>query len=155
MRIAIGADHRGFNLKRQIQNFTFEQDIKWIDVGTDNEDNVDYPLYTLPVCLEVLQGSADLGILICGTGIGMSIAANRFAQIYAALVWNEEIAKSAKEKNNANILILPANFITQEQAQKIINTWLKVEFIGGDYKRRINMIDAITDVNSSEENKCC
>ncbi len=155
MRIAIGSDHRGFDLKNKLQNSVFNEEIKWIDVGTDNQDKVDYPLFALPVCLEVLQGSADLGILICGSGIGMSIAANRFSQIYAALVWNEEVAKSAKEKNNANILILPANFITDVEAKNIVQAWLKAEFLGAEYQKRINMIDAINDTNSPEQNKCC
>lgn len=146
MRIAIGADHKGFELKEYIKkNFNYEQNIKWIDVGTNNNTRTDYPLYTLPVCLKVLQGSADVGILISSTGVGMSIAANRFSQIYAGIAWSEEVARLNKEQNNVNILILPADFINQEQSFKILNAWLSAEFKGERYKLRLNMIDVITD----------
>lgn len=158
MKIAIGADHRGFELKKYIQeNLNHEHEIKFIDVGVNNPTRTDYPLYTLPVCLEVLQGSADLGILICGTGVGMSIAANRFSFIYAGIAWNEEVARLNKEHDNVNILILPADFITPEQSVKIINAWLNAEFKGERYKTRLDMIDAINDhdENAPVRKGCC
>jgi len=156
MRIAIGADHRGYELKKFIQdNVQIHEEIKWIDVGTYEDSRTDYPLYTLPVCLEVLQESAERGILICATGLGMVIAANRFAHIYAALVWNEEVARLAKEHNNANILVLPADFVTNEQAVKMIQAWLNAEFLGDRYKLRIDMIDSITETSGEVKEGCC
>ncbi|MDR3646614.1 MAG: ribose 5-phosphate isomerase B [Candidatus Babeliales bacterium] len=139
MRIAIGADHRGFQLKEFIKEQFSE--ITFNDVGAFDNERSDYPEFTLRVCVELLQGSADLAILICGTGVGMSIAANRFSGIYAGLAWNEEIAKLNKEHDNANILILPADFVTNENAIKIINSWLNAEFLGGRHKERLEMID--------------
>lgn len=144
MKIAIGADHRGYKIKQYIQENLNRDEVKFIDVGTNDSTRTDYPLFTLPVCLEVLQGSADLGILICGSGTGMAIAANRFAFIYAGVAWNEQVAKLNKEHDNVNVLILPADFITVEQSVKIINAWLDASFKGDRYKLRLDMIDAIT-----------
>lgn len=156
MRIAIGSDHRGFELKKLIIEKYNKDEIKWTDVGTGDTQRTDYPVYTLPVCLEILQGTADAGILICGSGVGMSIAANRFSNIYAALVWNEEVARLSKEHDNANILILPADFISNEQAFSMIHAWLNAQFKGDRYKTRLDMIDMITqEVFSPSNNNCC
>ena len=93
------------------------------------------------MCLDVLQGVAHEGIFVCGSGVGPSIAANRFKGIYAALCWNQEVARFAKEKNGANILILPADYLTLEQAFLIIEAWVGATFKGGRYQERLNMID--------------
>lgn len=141
--IAIGADHRGFVLKQHIIGSTEygEYIITWRDVGTDSEDRTDYPLYTHKVVELVLQGTVDYGILTCGSGIGVSIAANRFRGIYAGIVWNETIAQRAKEHDNVNILILPADYIDTQQAQDCITAWLTAEFKKGRYLERLKMID--------------
>lgn len=145
MNIAIGADHRGFILKAHIKQYVVGNDdpIVWIDVGAENENRSDFPEYTKKVCDTIKNQEAQLGILICGSGIGMSIAANRFNHIYAALVWNDEVAQSSKEDNNANVLVLPADFISGDQAVVMINAWLKTTFKGGRYQQRIDMIDAL------------
>lgn len=145
MNIAIGADHRGFALKAHIKQYVtgIDDPIAWIDVGAENEERSDFPAYTIKVCELIKQQKAQLGILACGSGVGMSIAANRYNHIYAALAWNDESARLSKEHNNANILVLPADFINQQQAVQMVNAWLAATFQGGRYQARIDMIDAI------------
>src|ERR1700752_5369504 len=106
MNVAIGADHRGFKTKAYSKQYVegIEDPIVWIDVGADNDQRSDFPEYTKKVCDALGRQEAQYGILICSSGVGMSIAANRFAHVYAALVWNEDVAKSSKEDNNANVL---------------------------------------------------
>lgn len=143
MRIAIGADHRGFALKQYIMTITriAHREIVWIDCGTHTDERTDYPLYTQPVVDMVLAETAQVGILLCGTGIGMSIAANRHPGIYAALVWHELIAERAKQDDNANIIVLPADFIDSEQTLRILVAWLQATFKQGRYAQRLTMID--------------
>lgn len=157
MKIAIGADHRGFELKEFLKKNIDSNYATWTDVGTFDQQRTDYPLYTLPVCLEVLKASVDCGILICGSGAGMSIAANRFSYIYAALVWNEDVARISKEDDNSNIIVLPADFIDNELAKKIVISWLNAKFKGGRYKKRIDMIDIINpdNIDNNNNNNCC
>ncbi len=139
MMITIGSDHRGYELKSEIiKHFV---DLQWIDLGTDGKDCVDYPVFAKKVCKNVLDGKSDLGILICGSGIGMSIVANRFKGIYAALCWNEDVAKSAKADDNSNVLVLPADFLLAKDAFAIIKTWLYTEFKGDRYQKRLELID--------------
>lgn len=138
MKIVIGNDHRGFHLK----NFLFQNlDFDWIDVGSYNDERTDYPIYVKSACEKILNNEAKYGILICASGAGMSIAANRFANIYAALVWNVETAKISKSDDNSNILILPADFISNEEALKMIKIWLSTSFKGDRYSDRLKMID--------------
>lgn len=138
--IAIGADHRGYNykqlLKEQLSNYTI------IDVGTDSKERCDFPISAKAVVKTIQKGKAECGILLCGSGIGMSIAANRFSGIYAALVWNVQLATLAKQHNNANILVIPADFVTVQEAQKMVQSWLEAQFLGGRYQQRIDLIDA-------------
>jgi len=101
MKIAIGADHNGFAAKKYIQQQL--PDIDWLDVGTFNEERTDYPIFAKKVSKAILNGEAQEGVLLCGTGVGMAIAANRFPGIYAGLAWNEEIARLSKEDDNVNI----------------------------------------------------
>jgi len=139
MKISIGSDHRGIELKtRIIKNF---RNIEWIDVGTNSKERTDYPIFAKKVCENILQKDADFGILICASGIGMSIAANRFKNIYAALCWAPEIAKLAKEDDNANVLVLPSDFVQGKLVYDIINEWLYAEFKKGHYQKRIDLID--------------
>lgn len=139
MRISIGADHRGFALKKIIINYF--KDYQWIDVGTNSQDRTDYPLFAQKVCHDVLDGRADCGIVICGSGVGVSISANRFKGIYAALCWDPEVAKHAREYDGANVLALPANFVEPELAIDIVNAWTGAKFKGGIYQKRLDMIE--------------
>lgn len=141
MIISIGADHRGFALKAFVINYFKEY--QWIDVGTHSAERTDYPLFAQKVCHDVLDGRADCGILICGSGVGVAIAANRFKKIYAALCWDPEVAKHAREYDGANVLAIPANFVTQELTIDIINAWVGAEFKGGVYQKRLDMIEAM------------
>ena len=143
MRIAIGTDHRGFEHKDFIiKNFHVEGcDVQWIDVGAFNAERSDYPEFARLVVEKMLNGSADLGVLLCGSGIGMAIAANRFSGIYAGLVWNDNLARLAREDDNVNLLVLPADFISHQQAVTIIQCWLAAEFKGGRHAKRLEMVD--------------
>ncbi len=140
MKICIGSDHRGFELKENI--IEFYKNYEWIDVGTDSSEVTDYPLYAQAVCAAILEKKVDSGILLCGSGIGISIAANRFKGIYAALCWSPEVARLAKEDDNVNVLVLPADFISLSQAVSCIDIWQKTAFKGGRYAKRLNLIDA-------------
>ena len=144
MMISIGSDHRGFDLKTKIiQGFDLAESVsvEWLDVGTYSEQRVDYPIFAKKVCKNILDGKTDLGVLICGSGIGMAIAANRFKNIYAAPCWNKDIARLARQDDGANIITLPANFISEQEAFNIIAAWLEAKFKGAEYQRRLEMVD--------------
>jgi len=139
MKISIGADHRGYNLKLAIiEYFHMHQ---FLDAGTFCQERTDYPIFAKKVCTDILEKRAPVGILICGSGVGMSIAANRHKKIYAALCWTPEIAFYAKKHDGANILVLPADFVNTELVFKIVDTWLETKFECGRYERRLYMID--------------
>lgn len=140
MKIAIGADHRGFLQKQYIIKHV--SSIEWIDVGTDNEERTDYPLFADKVVQKITNGDAQYGILLCGTGGGMAIAANRYEKIYAVVAWNTEIAIRCKQEDNANILVLPSDYVSDVQAVEMITQWLAQEFKGGRYAERIEMISS-------------
>jgi len=112
-----------------------------LDFGTDSSDRTDYPLFVPPVVDALDAGEIDYGVLICGTGIGMSIVANRYKKVYAALAWNKEVAVLSKEDDNSNILILPADFITEDQAREMLSAWLQAKFKGGRYEERLALFD--------------
>ena len=139
MKISIGADHRGFALKTRIVDHFDEHE--WLDVGCYAPQRTDYPLFAKRVCQDVLDGTADRGVLLCGSGVGMSVAANRHPKIYAALCWNAEIARMAREDDGTNVLVLPADFVDVETAFNMLDIWLTAEFKGGLYQRRLEMID--------------
>lgn len=139
MKIAIGADHRGFLHKEFIKQHM--QHIEWIDVGTHNQERTDYPLFTDKVVELMLFDGIEAGILLCASGGGMAIAANRYKYIYAVVAWNVEIARQCKQEDNANVLVLPADFVSCEDAVKMIQEWLAQEFKGERYAERIEMID--------------
>lgn len=143
--IALGADHRGFGLKELLrEKRTFGQHaITWEDVGTHSSEHTDYPLFAHRVAHLLLSNQVDYGVLICGSGIGESIASNRFPHIYAGLVWHEDVAKIAKEHDNVNVLILPADYITDETAHACIEAWLSAKFKGGRYQERLDMIESV------------
>ncbi|MCX5922041.1 MAG: RpiB/LacA/LacB family sugar-phosphate isomerase [Candidatus Dependentiae bacterium] len=143
MKIVIGADHRGFShkacIKERVQ--VADKSIEWLDVGAYNADRSDYPVFVEAVCQALLERRADFGILLCGSGVGMSIAANRFPGIYAALAWNEEVARMSRQDDNANILVLPADFVSHEQAIAMVKSWLQATFKQGRYQERLTMVD--------------
>lgn len=139
MRVAIGCDHGGIDLKKQVVAQLHHDQIQVLDLGCDSHDSVDYPLFARLVCDAVLNGEADFGILICGTGIGMSMAANRVQGIRAALCHELFTARMSREHNDANILCLGARVIGPGLALETVRTWLRTEFAGGRHLRRIEM----------------
>lgn len=139
-RIAISADHRGFLLKQYLMNEC--KDIQWTDYGSYTSERTDYPLFVPPVIKALKTGLVEYGILICGTGIGMAIAANRYKNIYAGVVWNADLARLSKEDDNVNILVLPADFITQDEAFLCVTSWLTASFKKGRYQDRLLLVDS-------------
>ncbi|MDD3374386.1 MAG: ribose 5-phosphate isomerase B [Candidatus Omnitrophica bacterium] len=150
MRIYIGADHRGVLLKNQIVDFLGKKDIDVIDVGShDPKKPCDYPKFSFRVAQSVAKDKNARGILVCMTGIGHSIAANRVIGARAALCYNKKAAKLSRAHNNANILVLGSEFVTHKEIFQILNIWLTTPFEGGRHLRRINQIDRIS------KKKCC
>lgn len=145
MKIAIGADHKGVELKNKIKKLLKEKKVGCQDFGTEDKKSCDYPDIGFKVAEEIAQGNFDFGILICNTGIGMSIAANKVKGIRAALCINEKLASYARQHNDANILVLSAEFVKPELAEKILKTWLETKFEGNRHKRRIDKITAWED----------
>lgn len=138
-KLAIGTDHRGFLHKEYIEKHM--PHIDWIDVGTDSQERTDYPIFADKVVKLMQEGTVHCGVLICGTGGGMAIAANRHEKIYAVVAWNAEIARRCKEEDNANILVIASDFSSHVDAVNIIDMWLAQEFKGNRYAERIAMID--------------
>lgn len=138
MKIAIGADHAGFEYKEALSAFLNDAELK--DFGTPSADSVDYPDFAHPVAFAVEKGEFDLGILICGSGNGIAITANKHQGIRAAICWNTELASLARKHNNANVLCLPARFISIKEAQEITQTFLTTEFEGGRHANRVGKI---------------
>ncbi|OQX55391.1 MAG: ribose 5-phosphate isomerase B [Candidatus Cloacimonas sp. 4484_209] len=140
MKIGIGADHRGFKKKEFIKKILFDKGYDVKDFGTDNEESCDYPDIAFSLANEVATGRVEKGILICNTGIGMSITANKVKGVYAALCCNEDMASAARRHNNSNVLALGASLVSDKEAEKIVLTWLKGEFEGGRHRRRFEKI---------------
>ena len=138
MKVAISSDHGGNNLRKEIINLLTELDIEYIDYGPDSDASVDYPDYAVPVANAVVEGKVDRGILICGTGIGMSISANKIKGIRCALVHDVFSAKATREHNDTNIIAMGERVIGPGLAREIVSTWLTTEFEGGRHERRIN-----------------
>ena len=147
MKIAIAADHGGFELKDSMVEYIKSLGNEVMDLGTNSADSVDYPDYAKKVCEEIQQGDTDLGILICGTGIGMSLAANKFEGIRAACVSDVYSAKMSRNHNNANVLCIGARVIGDEVAKLIIKTFLENEFEAGRHQRRVDKIMAFEKEN--------
>ena len=140
MRLAIVSDHAGFSLKEYLKAYLEEKEYELVDFGTDSEESCDYADYAHPAALAVENGKCDLGIAICGTGNGMQMALNKHQGIRAGLCWLPEIAKLIKNHNDANFLVLPARFISNDEALKIVDTFLSSTFEGGRHERRIKKI---------------
>lgn len=141
MRIIIASDHAGYKLKKSLIEF-LDKKYSVKDFGTDSEESVDYPDFGFSASEKVAQGEFDRGILICGTGIGMSIVANKVKGIRAALCNSVKIAKFSRQHNDANILVLPGRFMNKDLAIEIVKTWLNTGFNSGRHKRRIDKIEA-------------
>lgn len=141
--LAIGSDHGGFELKEHIKKHLDEQGVKYKDYGIYNEDSADYPDCAAPVCRAVIDGEAERGILVCGTGVGISIAANKFKGIRAALCSDVYSATMARQHNDANIICLGGRVTGREHAFMIIDAWRNTEFLGGRHRRRVEKIHAI------------
>ncbi|MFT6345975.1 MAG: ribose 5-phosphate isomerase B [Myxococcota bacterium] len=140
MKIAIASDHAGFDLKSIIIK-EFESKLQIIDLGCDNsETSVDYPDFAQKLAGEIINKSADFGILVCGSGIGISIAANRFSQIRAALCHNSQIAELSRKHNDANVLCLGARIVDEKTAIQTVQTFLKTDFEGGRHANRIKKL---------------
>lgn len=141
MKIALAADHGGFQMKEALKAHLVERGIEILDLGTDSEASVDYPKYGRACGEAVASGQADSGILVCGTGIGISIAANKVKGIRAAVVTNEFMAEMTKKHNNANIISFGGRVITIEEAIRLTDIWLDTEFEGGRHQNRIDQIE--------------
>lgn len=140
MKIAIGSDHAGVGYKTQLINYLKTEGIEVNDFGPMSEESVDYPDYAHPVAYAVESKEADFGILFCGSGNGINMSANKHQGIRSALCWKKEIAELARLHNNANILALPARFISYKEAEQIVAAFIKTRFEGGRHERRVNKI---------------
>ncbi len=147
MKIAVGSDHAGFNHKTEIINYLNSLGYTTIDIGTDNTESSDYPDFGQKGAILVSCGKADFAVLICGTGIGMSIAANKIKGIRAAVCWNEETARLARQHNNANVLCLGARVLTLHESLHILKTFLNTKFLEDEekHKRRVKKISDIEE----------
>ncbi len=152
IKIAIGSDHAGFHLKREIKKYFQEQDLQFTDFGVDTDDSVDYPDIALLVAESVVRGDNKYGILVCGTGIGMVMAANKVPGIRAALCHDPFSARASREHNDANIIALGERVTGPGLACAIIESWLKTDFQGGRHQRRIDKIKAIEEKYCSTKN---
>jgi len=143
MKIAIASDHAGFDEKERLKPLLNELGIQFEDLGTVSPESVDYPDYARKVGEEVAQGRAEQGLLVCGSGTGMAIAANKVPGVRAAVAWNEEIARLAREHNDANVLSLAARFTPFDDLAKIVRAWFAAKFDGGRHARRVEKIREI------------
>ncbi len=143
MRIAIGSDHAGFDLKHALKDHLRSLGHEVMDKGTHARDSVDYPDHAHAVAASVAEGASELGVVVCGSGNGVNITANKHAGIRSALAWNAEVAALAREHNNANVLALPARFISPEEAMRIVDAFLGARFEGGRHARRVEKIEPV------------
>lgn len=140
-RIIIGSDHAGFKLKEALKAYLAQKGFDVTDVGTHDESSVHYPQYGKAVAQKVHDGEFERGVLICGTGIGMSITANRFNGVRATLCHDVDTAKLSREHNNSNILVLGARVLPKELAEEMLQAWLDTPFAGGRHQERLDMIE--------------
>ena len=139
-KIAIGADHAGFEFKELLKKWLEKNGYPLKDFGTYNTESVDYPDFAHPVAEAVEKNEFQLGLLLCGSANGVAITANKHQGIRAALCWNEEVAELTRHHNNANVLCIPARFVSYEQAEKILDRFLHSSFEGGRHERRVSKI---------------
>ena len=141
MRIAIGSDHAGFRLKEELIGHLQGNGVTVHDKGTDSDASTDYPEFAHEVAKEVTEELVDLGIVICGSGNGVSITANKHHGVRSALAWNAEVAELGRRHNNANVLALPARYISPKEAFAIVDAFLAASFEGGRHQRRVDPIE--------------
>ncbi len=153
LKLAIGSDHGGLELKGYIKQLLAEWGYECVDMGTDTTESVDYPDYGRRVVEAVLNGQVERGILVCGTGIGMSIVANKYPGIRAALCHDKFTAQMSREHNNANILVMGGRVLDQATATDILRTWLETDFAEGRHTLRLDKITQIEDEIRSREKR--
>jgi ribose 5-phosphate isomerase B len=141
IKIAVGSDHAGFDLKKDLLVYLSEKGYSLEDMGPNSADSVDYPDFAHKVASSVETKTCDLGILICGSGNGVCITANKHHGVRAALAWEPELASLARQHNNANVICLPARFVSQEKAFQIVDAYLDSAFEGGRHENRVNKIE--------------
>ena len=152
-RIPIASDHAGFAMKEKLEGVLRTMGYEVQDLGTNSAASTDYADYAHPLANEISQGEARRGVLLCGTGLGMSYVANRYPHVRAAVVWAPEIAELARKHNDANVLVLPARFLSEPEAEQILKTFLETPFEGGRHERRVEKIERkgdIPDVSDGE-----
>ena len=140
MKLAIGNDHAGSDLKKKIVNLLKDQNIEVVNYGTDQNESVDYPDFAHPVGKAIQENIVDLAIVICGSGNGVNMVVNKYSKVRSALCWNTELAALARSHNNANILAIPARFVSEEVAMEMVNTFLTTPFEGGRHQKRVEKI---------------
>jgi len=140
-RIPIAADHAGFEMKAKLESMLEKMGYEVQDLGATSPASSDYPDFGHPLAREVSEGEAKRGILLCGTGLGMSYVANRYPHVRAAVVWNSEIAELARRHNDANVLVLPSRYLSEGDAEAIVKTFLETPFDGGRHERRVEKIE--------------
>lgn len=145
-RILIASDHAGFDLKEKLEHALENLGFDVQDLGTNTADSTDYADYAHSLAQKVSTGEVERGVLLCGTGLGMSYTANRYPHVRAAVAWNPDIAKLARQHNDSNVLVLPARFLSEEQGVEILKAWLETPFEGGRHARRVDKIE-IPDSN--------
>lgn len=144
MKISIGNDHAGTDYKFAIIKLLESKGIEVTNYGTDSNDSVDYPDFVHPVAKDVVNKSADFGILICGSANGVAMTANKYQEVRAGLCWNKEIVELTRQHNNANVLCIPARYTAIPQALQMVDTFLNTKFEGGRHQNRVNKIPAIS-----------
>ncbi|MGD9561749.1 MAG: ribose 5-phosphate isomerase B [Pyrinomonadaceae bacterium] len=144
-KIALAADHAGFEEKEKLKSTLNELGVEFDDMGTTSTDSVDYPDYALKAARAVANGEFEQGLLVCGSGTGMAIAANKVHGVRAAVAWSPDIARLARQHNNANVLALPARFVSDDQAKEIVKAWFDADFEGGRHERRVEKIEEAED----------
>ena len=141
MKIALGADHAGFSEKENVKRTLDELGVEYDDMGTYSADSVDYPDFAKKVAKSVATGQYEQGVLVCGSGTGMAIAANKVKGVRAAVAWNADIARLARQHNNANVLALPARFTLEGGLENILKAWFEADFEGGRHAARVAKIE--------------
>jgi len=150
--IALASDHGGYELKEDLKEYLAQEGYKFVDLGPNSLDPVDYPLFGIKVAEMVSRGEVERGILICGTGIGMAIVANKYPNVRAALCYNQYTAFMSRRHNDANILVLGGRVLGKGLAREVVKSWLEAEFEGGRHSRRLNQIREIEkNLNSNKK----
>jgi len=143
IKIGLASDHGGYELKESIKSYLAEKGIETVDYGTNGPESVDYPEFAVKAAEGILEGEVDRCIIMCGSGIGISIAANKVPGIRAALVWDHYTAKMCRAHNNANIMVMGGRLITMDRAEEMVDVWLETEFEGGRHERRVGKLDEL------------